>query len=409
LQQVRDLLEKLGEPSAESLAQSRVRVLDAVAPEDLEPLLQRLQQAWPSVGDGTELVLPDNEPAPGADETGDDTEQAEPPSEAPSASAVRKGGGSPFRLANDVAAPKRLRVSTDAEGRLVLSSDDPDALTRMEELVAALAPQAPRYRSFRIQHLGATYVRNNLEDYFEEDLTGDEGETVVDWWGRLRDTGPKDKSVRLSKRRKLRFLLDSASNSVMVANASPSQLVEIERLVELWDKPPADDVVVARRTEAIKLRYARASKVAAAVKDVYRDLLSTRDREFDVPENRGRGTAKKYVTTIRYTDPVGQQRTEPMEIGFGGALSVGFDDASNVVLVSAAEDLFENVAEMVRVLDEEAGAANTVRVLRLGGTGSPAMLSEALRRALPRADSGASAGPSTSQQQQQGPPQGRRG
>ncbi|MGL4514349.1 MAG: secretin N-terminal domain-containing protein [Lacipirellulaceae bacterium] len=381
LQQVRDLLEKLGEPSAESLAQSRVRVLDAVAPEDLDGLLERLKAAWPSVGGGTELVLPDAESTP-------------PPGDPPAAKeaaatdkAATRSSPSPFRLANDAPpAPKRLRLSTDAEGRLVLSSDDPDALARMEELVAALAPEAPRFRSYRIKHLSSKYVYENLTDYFEEELAGDEGEQIVDWWGRLRGSQPKDKSVRLSKRRKLRFLYDEASNTVMVSNASPTQIVEVERLIELWDRPLADDVVVPRRTEAIKLRYARASKVAAAVKDVYRDLLSTRDREFDVPENRGRGAATKTVTTIRYTDGVGLQRTEPIASGFGGALSIGFDDAANVILVSAREELFANVAEMVRVLDEEAGASNTVRVLRLGGTGSPAMLSEALKRALPRAD-----------------------
>jgi type II secretory pathway component GspD/PulD (secretin) len=317
-------------------------------------------------------------------EAGGDAKDAKPSTATPEVSADRRGSPSPFRLANDAPTPKRLRVSTDAEGRLVLASDDPEALAKMEELVAALAPEAPRFRSFRIQHLSSKYVYQNLTDYFEEELSADDGEQIVDWWGRLRGTGPKDKSVRLSKRRRLRFLYDEASNTVMVANASPSQVIEVERLIELWDKPLADDVVVPRRTEAIKLRHARASKVAAAVKDVYRDLLSTRDREFDVPENRGRGASSKTVTTIRYTDGNGLQRTEPIASGFGGSLSIGFDDAANVILVSAREELFANVAEMVRVLDEEAGAANTVRVLRLGGTGSPERLSEALKRALPR-------------------------
>jgi hypothetical protein len=65
---------------------------------------------------------------------------------------------------------------------------------------------------------------------------------------------------------------------------------EIEQLIDEYDRPAPADSVKTRRTAAIKVQYSKASTVAEAIKEVYRDLLSSRDKEFD------RGTKGKART-----------------------------------------------------------------------------------------------------------------
>ena len=92
----------------------------------------------------------------------------------------------------------------------------------------------------------------DLKDYFKEDLE-EEGERryVCDWFGFRSLTGSQDSGpTGLSKRRKLMITYDVPSNSILVANASPSQLAEIEQLIEAFDKPARTDSVEIRDTAA---------------------------------------------------------------------------------------------------------------------------------------------------------------
>ena len=116
----------------------------------------------------------------------------------------------------------------------------------------------------------------------------------------LRDTDKKDEAVRLSKRRKLRIIYDPPTNSILVANASTSQLQEIEQLIKEYDQPASADSTKMRRNGVIKVRYSRASTIATAIKDVYRDLLSSRDKEFDSKDKKQQGSNRESITVIRY-------------------------------------------------------------------------------------------------------------
>ena len=132
---------------------------------------------------------------------------------------------------------------------------------------------------------------------------------------------------------------DRPSNSILVANASATQLAEIQQLIEQFDKPARTDSVEIRQTAAIKIQYSKPSVIAAAVKEVYRDLLSSRDKEFDRGDKReeqsstrthDRDQLRRVVVRID-----GSDRPSPVKIGFDGALSLGADDVSGVLIVSA--------------------------------------------------------------------------
>lgn len=377
LEEVRDLLVKLGEPLDERQDERRVRVLDTLDPEKTEQLLRELKAAWPSIGGETELILPAEE---------EDKEQpADEPAE--SRTAQMAPGGARFRLlsgsesepapANSKKPPVSIRV--DPRGRLVISSDDTAALGRLEELIAELAPAPARYKVFPVRVRNPEDLVDSLRVYFEEFLA-EEDDQILDWWGRVRNVGggDDDEPVRLSRRRPLRFLADDRSSTILVANATSAQLKEIGKLIETWDRKPSTDRIYNRRTVTLKLRYAKASNVVSSLKEVYRDLLSRGDKEFDTEEKKASGSIYSYLTQIHYGDG---EMTDPAFIGFDGLLSLGADDAANVVIVSAREEVFGSVIDAIRQLDEQSRPTQSVQVLSLANSGA----SEDVRRALMRA------------------------
>lgn len=387
LEEVRDLLVKLGEPIGERGDRRRVRAFDALDPEATRRLLEQLERAWPAVGGDTELVIPPTpkEEKPPADEAGDeDEEKDDEPSRGTVASA--SGAKSPFYLlaatteepADEPAAENApVTVQVDQRGRLVISSDDTEALDRLEELVAELAPQPAKYEVFHVANRSPDDIVYNLEIYFK-DFLGDDEEQIVDWWGRIRGVGKEDdEPVRLSRRQPMRFLSDGWSSSILVANATSAQLQEIKRLIDEWDRQPVADRILTRRTATVKLRYAKASVVVSALKDVYRDLLSKGDREFDTEEEKASGSGIRYLTRLQHG---AHSPTEPAGIPFGGILSLGSDDAANVVIVSARDEVFNSVLETIDDIDQQARPNTTLQVVPLEG----GLASDALRQALSR-------------------------
>jgi type II secretory pathway component GspD/PulD (secretin) len=409
LDEVRDLLVKLGEPIGENGDTRRVRMFDAMDPAETQRLLEQIKEAWPAVGGDTELVIPPTPKVDGAaDKKAEEEEDEEEPTPATVAAAPARQ--SPFRLlattteadpeatepeANEAAeskpSPKKsppVTVQIDQRGRIVIASDDTAALDRLQELVADLAPEPAKYEVFEVKNRTPEDIVFNLETYFKDFLAEDDEEPILDWWGRMRGGG-QDKEpepVRLSRRQPLRFLADDWSSSILVANATAAQLEEMERLIKAWDRQPVNDRILTRRTATVKLRYAKASVVVSALKDVYRDLLSKGDREFDTEESKASGTSLRYLTRIQHQEG---DATEPTGIPFGGVLSLGSDDAANVVIVSARSEVYDSVLETIDDLDQQARPTTTVKVVQLEG----GMASDALRQALARALTAQGAGP----------------
>jgi hypothetical protein len=173
-----------------------------------------------------------------------------------------------------------------------------------------------------------------------------------------------------------------------VANANATQLAEIQQLIEQFDKPSGTDSVEVRQTAAIKIQYSRPSIIAAAVKEVYRELLSKRDKEFERGDKREEKSATEHMTVINYGGPddgSSTGRPSPVRIGFDGALSLGADDVSGVLIVSAQKAIFDDIVRMVRELDNEAAPKTTVHVHHLNGNVSAKAVQQALDKAVGKA------------------------
>ena len=421
LQAVNKMLKRLGEsPDGVVRNPTKVRELHGRSPEEIARLLEQLKAAYPgqlNIDDSAfKKTLEQEQQQPKAEDnmedkvTGDSRSSVfrtvqisnEKMMDKPAADTAPSAG----------TAPSAVNITITADGRIVMSSDDPTTLDELESLVETIEPpRTTEFVKFVLDHVRASDVTDKLEDYFEEELKG-QTESVYDEWGQY--SGKKDKElgpITLGKRELLRFISEDYTNTVIVQNASPSQLKVIKELIRIYDEEPQPKEFLSRTTDVIKIKHSRATDIANSVKEVYRELLSSKDKEFESKEGGASsffGSEKWYVFGEPRVDENGKD--DSVYIKFDGMLAVGVDLISNSVIVSARREVLESVKETVRLLDEAAIPNTTIHVHRVGGGIKSAdklqkMLKESLSNpwpgGKPEQARAQSAGKASGQQQQQ--------
>jgi type II secretory pathway component GspD/PulD (secretin) len=413
LNEVRNLLVKLGEIPAKGSRAESLRVIDGGRRQETEELLERIRRTWPSVAPNP-LVLPPAAPKKSGPEAAPpDSSRPQDPSLPPSRTTAQQPAGAALRwavLRGDGAAeetvdgpgpgaaqsappmmqrpeganptaesagksPPPVTVAIGPDGKLVISSDDAQALDRLEELIAESAGPRKNYSVFHLKYAEAIGVSLTLEEFFKEDKK--EPRRWSPWWdyGFNQDDADKDER-RLSKRRTLKFIPDSDSNSILAVGADSEQLKTIQDLIRLYDQPPPMDTQSVRKQEVFRLRHAKARVVAETVKDVYRDLLSANDKALAGANQQQRNSQRTFI--YDYGGPENKDKGEQKAPRFKGLLSIGVDELSNALVVSAPAYLFDHVKKMVDELDEAAAGNNTVRVVKVGRGVTAARLAEML-------------------------------
>ena len=380
LKEVENLISLLEKNADGTIGDNRkVRQLESRSSEKIERLLEQLKKTWPGENE-LEIQV---EPAP------------EKPSEPSSTDEDKLTNGSRQKFwltqsaresaeveTDGTTSPSPIKITVNSEGRLIIASEDTAALDQLQDLIEQLSPSQTEYHYFKLRYISAYDVVYNLEKYFEDDLK-DEGDSVRDWWGHRVQTKPEPGPVTLGKRRPLRFIDDEVTNTVIVANASPSQLKVIREIIKMYDLPRDPDDYYPRKTAVITLKYSQASDVAASLKDVYRDLLSSKDKAFQDKEGKQQslgGLSRGYVF-----EDIKRGHSEDKSavvIGFAGVLSVGVDEISNSLIVSSRAELLDSITETVRALDEAARPKTVVRTYEMSGLVDADDMQRALSQAL---------------------------
>ncbi|MBB73816.1 MAG: hypothetical protein CMJ75_04800 [Planctomycetaceae bacterium] len=282
----------------------------------------------------------------------------------------------------EVAASPRIKISRGADGHLVISASDPAALDALEEVLGRMLPRRKKnWKKFDLKYASASWVKFNLVDFFMDDESNSR-RSFFDWgWDRRNGQG---QSSQLSTRRKVRFIDDPDTNTIVVLNASQDQLRTIEELLEIYDIPEPADSQAARVTKLITVRYSRATLIAETIKEAYRDLLSSNDKTFQRGRQEDRG-GERFAgggeTFIRSFFGGQQERpaSERARITFKGQLSIGVDATSNSLIVSTTgEGLMKIVEQMVAALDKAAQPARRVETVELSGRVNGAYLKRML-------------------------------
>ena len=259
---------------------------------------------------------------------------------------------SPARL--DAKKKSPVRISVNANGELVFTSDDNEALALVEQLAENLATPQKKFEVFHLEHASAFWVKFNLEDFFEEDDGSDN-----EWMSWMFGVPPrgKDKSMQLGKRRVPRFIDDLDTNTILVQGATAEQLRTIGDLIELYDVKEPVTAANSRFTKVFYIKHSKPSLIEATIKEALRDLLSSNDKALQQPRQSGNGNPRG-----------GQQQPQRSSFTTKGKLSIGSDDISRVMIVSCeGENLMEIVTKMIDTLDLAAKPAAAVDVVKIGG------------------------------------------
>lgn len=403
-EEIRKLLLKLGEAPPDARSDQTVRVIDGNRSPQMREYLEKLKQTWERRG--IELEIPaesefeeEQSPAPPpSPDRSPSPDPANPPTPAPKKAALNNVGTTKSSLAGVLVAteqnqdatqppsePKKssekspeknsVKLRFDEQGNLVLESSDPKLLDQIEDWMLTNAPPQKEYDVFHIRHARPYWIKMNLEDYFKEDKK--ESDVVFRWLFDM-DAPKQDEGPQLGKKRKLKFMSDSDSNTLLVSGAGEAQLKTIQRLIDLWDKPEKQDKQNLRYTKTVKVEYSKAQNIVDAIKDAFRDLLSSNDKALARNQQQsGQGADKE--AKHRSEDSISDGG---MNYEFSGKLSLGIDPVTNTIIVSAkGEDLLELVCKMIEELDQKAQRNETVEVLKVNGTSTLA-LEKALKNLL---------------------------
>lgn len=283
-------------------------------------------------------------------------------------------------------APIKVRVSPS--GRISIESDDTSALDEFEEALAEIAPPRKDWKVIQLKYpdTWALGIELILHDIFKEEMEAGKKGSGVEWdpYFGIRpattvESGPK----RLSARRPLKIISDRDSHTILVQGATREQMRMIEELIAVYDRPQSSEPHSIRRTKIFRLQYTRASVIAEAIKDVYRDLLSQNDRALQQNQrgNEKERPADRGVTYIYGGgSESGDATSQEQRIEFKGQLSIGVDSVSNILIVSAAGGLLDNISQIVESLDDAAKPNSAVQVIQLDPRVNPRLLQQKLHR-----------------------------
>jgi type II secretory pathway component GspD/PulD (secretin) len=376
------------EPASQQAASQQAASQESGQPEQTQTSGQETspQREDPSQPPTAESQVPQESGEEAAQQGAEAEKSPAPPGDSPgkSAEAPPKSAPPPAAAAPDDAGSEPPVSITEApDGRLIITSQDTEALSRLEELISRLAPQRKDYHVFKLEWAEAYWVKWNLEDFFEEEDEGDSSRRSYfdPWYYPYRSSsGSRDTSRRLSRRRPLRFISDDDTNTILVQGATPDQLRTIQDLIDLYDQPPSTDSQSVRKTQVFQIHYSEADVVAEAVKDVYRDLLSERDKSL-----AGRPDQQRTESRYSYTYVYGGEEGERKMPRWKGYLSIGVDTLSNSLIVSAPEFLFRDIEKLIQDLDEAAKPTDAVQVMQLGQGVSASVVHETLSKVLAEA------------------------
>jgi len=281
---------------------------------------------------------------------------------------------------NSQSSPPKVTIQVDESGRLILQSADPAALDRLEEIMQMNKPPQRPYDKFFVKYARASWVKLNLDEYFEKEKKRDNrNDRMMSWIFDLPMEEKKDTSRQLGKRTELRFIADNDTSSIIAIGADDLDRRTIKELIELWDVPEPTNGKDVRYTKLVRIKHSNAESIVSTIKDAYKDLLSANDSALQGGQPRRGGNQENKRESNQET----VQADGGLSSNFKGELSLGADKITNSVLVSArGEPLLELVCDMIAELDTAAAPQGNVEVYQLGPGMAKGSMADALRAML---------------------------
>lgn len=248
----------------------------------------------------------------------------------------------------DEASPVRV-ITDQSSDEMIILSRDPLAAEAAKKLVEQIVPDVPDVEVITLKYAQAAQVKFQLDAMLLPTLTSD-----------YSALNPPRKPISIEA--------DSRVNRLIIQHATPQQMELIKEIIPTLDQPTQQDDQLVRQQRIYRAQRKKASEIVLVLKEVYRDLLSTNDKVFD---------ARVSNKPFGYNQAMAASSKSPE---YQGLLSVGADEAGNIVVISAPAYLMDEVMSLVEQIDET-GAGESMVVVPVSRA-AKVKLGEALGRLL---------------------------
>ena len=290
------------------------------------------------------------------------------------------------QLVDPAQAPQAPVTITVAGDRLIITSEDPEALALLTQL-ARLYTQEPKgedqFEIIRLKNASAVEAARVISEVFNGppqqqaggagsgDRGGRGGGGLFGGFAQMvmgnllgQTAGPGAALPNNPTPGRIRVVAEPSSNSIIVVKASPLDLLMIRKLLENAIEAGPQDAGVIQRTYIIgPLKNANASDVATTIREVYRNALGT-------TSSSSNGGNRGFFNPFNPA-PAPAPSTPP-------SLSVGVDSRSNSLVLMCSEPMFRDVAELVEHLDAAAkDNTQVVQIVPVKGI-DPALVQQAI-------------------------------
>lgn len=291
------------------------------------------------------------------------------------------GGGQDSPQLQDPRVPKpgseKPVTITALGGRIVISSEDPQALALAQELVRMLTKDSGPEGAFEIIKL-------------KNAIASDAARVIDEAFNGARTSGPQQQqsfgfpfggpfggrfggqsapASSSSSTSKVRVIADPSSNSLLI-KASPVDMIEIRRLIKDSIDSSNESRALSKTYVIGPLKYAKAQDVYDTIRDIYRDSMSS-----NTTQQVGRGGGGGFnpfggMPIQRLTDANGNPRP--------ASLTVSVNEATNTLVVHCSEALYKDIDTLAKQLElVSQGSPRSIRVVSIKGI-DPQLLTQAL-------------------------------
>lgn len=366
--EIRGLLVKLGETGLAAGGEGgRYRVVP-LAGQDPQDLAKSVERIWNQLGTQTPIRVEVLGPGPPAPKTPESDFPKEAPPTGPSIddSGMRHRERSSIELVNfqeggepDPAtetkpgAPVTIVVGPD---NIAVFSEDLQALDMVENLLNSVV-RGQQTSAFAYYYLKVADAQE-VSYLLDEALYGERRQTSVFF------QEPENAN-------RARILPDLRSNAILVVGP-PAEQRKVQQLLDVIDREDRPDTSATQRPYVIPVQYADANELATVVREVFASQL------FDSRNRNQRGNLPNIGMALGGLGMTQNQRQSRVGENLQGKLTVGVDTKTNSIVVAAPAEIYREVENLVRILDEAARTqGRAARVVTLKNT-SPQAMEQAL-------------------------------
>ena len=288
-------------------------------------------------------------------QTGDD--DGERPAPARKRSADQEGGS--------------IQVTTEG-GKLILSGDDLEALDRLEGFLQQMIERVPdnknRWTVYYLRAADATEAATMLGALFPQgsvtQTASQNSGLFGNFAGGLSSLGGSLVDMSgMGKSQPLRIIPELRSNALFISGPA-DQVNDIMAALEVLDTNELPESAKDRVPRMIPVEVADVTEVASIIREVFREQMDATGGNplAALARGGGGGGFNPLAMMLGGGQPQGRQQR-------GLQLTLGVDERTNTLIVSSSEQLFKQVEQLVKAIDQSArDANNTVRVVTLSNS-----------------------------------------